>query len=49
MSDSQREAIMQRCLENMWGTKCKDCLDYSKHEQDEQRRISIEELGRGLF
>ena len=49
MSEDQREGIMQRCLENVWGTKCKDCINHAKHEEAERVQRSIDELGRGLF
>lgn len=49
MSDDQREVIIKRCLEHVWGTKCRDCLDYAKHDLAEQERRSLDELGEGLF
>ena len=48
-TDDQRKAIMDRCLENVWGTKCNDCLDYRKHQQEEEAENYRQLLGRGLF
>lgn len=49
MTDEQREAVMQRCLAHVWGTKCCDCLDYSKHDIEEQHQAILNDIERGLF
>lgn len=49
MSEDKRESIMKRCLGNAWGSKCRDCLDYSKHDLAEQQRKTIDDLGEALW
>lgn len=49
MTDEQREVVMQRCLAHVWGTKCRDCLDYSKHDLAEQHQDLLNDIERGLF
>ena len=48
-TDEQRKAIMDRCLESVWGTKCKDCLTHSKRKQEKSLQDIIDNTERGLF
>lgn len=49
MSDRQRAEIMDRCLSSPWGTKCTDCVDYRKHQQEEEMQNFLDNAERGLF
>ena len=48
-TDEQRKVIMDRCLENVWGTKCKECQDHRKRKQEKSLQDTIDNTERGLF
>jgi predicted Fe-S protein YdhL (DUF1289 family) len=44
MPRADREAVMRRCLENVWGTKCKDCMTLRGKDQQQEERSRVEGL-----
>jgi len=45
MTHQERAEIMERCLANMWGTKCRECMGHAKQQQIAELEQSIFDLG----
>ena len=44
MPRADREAVMRRCLENVWGTKCKDCMGLRDRDAKDQAQAEFDSL-----
>jgi predicted Fe-S protein YdhL (DUF1289 family) len=48
-TDEERQDIISRCLSNVWGTKCRDCMSSIRAHQKNQLESELNEIPESPF